>query len=217
MKIALFDLDQTLIAGDSDAGWGDYLVEQGIVDGETYGKQNQQFFADYKAGQLDIHAYLRFQLNVLSQHPVKQLQQWRADFVEQKIKPWVLDKGLQQIAHHQAQNAVTVIITSTNYFVAEPIAKLLNIPHLIATRPVLTDNAYTGDFEGIITFSTGKIKAFQQWQQQQGYQKAETWFYSDSHNDLPLLKHVDHPIVVDGDAQLLVTAQQKQWKIMSFR
>jgi HAD superfamily hydrolase (TIGR01490 family) len=154
---------------------------------------------------------------VLAQHPVEQLHRWRAAFVEQKIKPWLLPQGQTLIQQHQNAGAVVAIITATNFFVAEPIAQMMGVPHLIATRPRLEKGRYTGAFDGIPTFAHGKIQAFNHWLAGHQLMASETWFYSDSHNDLPLLQQVDHPIAVDPDPLLQQTAQQNSWPIISLR
>lgn len=217
MKLAIFDLDNTLLHGDSDYHWGAFLCERNLVDVDEYEQANVKFFDDYKAGQLDIDEYLRFALKPLTQHPVETLNQWRADFVKEKIEPIILDAGRKLIAEHKAQGHECMIITATNRFITEPIAQALGIDHLLATTPEMKDGRYTGNYVGEPTFQAGKILALEHWLERHEADLSTAWFYSDSHNDLPLLEKVSHPVVVDGDEILLEAAKKNGWKSISLR
>ncbi len=220
MALAIFDLDNTLIAGDSDHAWGEFLVERGIVDAESYRVANDKFYQDYLKGSLDIHEYLSFALRPLAKHPIAQLYAWRDDFFESKIKPIILPKGRALIASHLEQNDQLLIITATNRFVTEPIASALGVRHLIATEPEQLEEGFTGRVAGTPSFKDGKITRLNEWLAQQGLGPEAlrgAFFYSDSHNDLPLLKLVDNPIAVDPDEKLRHYCEQNQWPVQSLR
>ncbi|MGB5259177.1 MAG: HAD family hydrolase [Gammaproteobacteria bacterium] len=217
MGIALFDLDNTLIAGDSDYLWGCFLVEQGIVDGAEYEQSNQRFYDQYKIGELDIHAFLAFQLRPLAAHPMAQLQQWRAQYIEDKIQPILLPRAQDLIEHHRSQGDTLVIITATNRFITEPIAALYGIGHLLATEPELRDGRYTGGVTGTPCFQDGKVEVLEHWLGLHGESLAHSCFYSDSHNDLPLLSRVTQPTAVDPDEILQAHAEHHGWPVISLR
>ena len=218
MKLALFDLDNTLLAGDSDFEWAQYLIEHGVLDREVYEAQNQQFYDDYKAGTLDIHAFLNFQLKPLARHSRAQLDAWHRDYMARKVIPMVAPGTPALLARHCDHTCM--IITATNSFVTAPIAAHLGVPHLIATEPEQVAGSYTGGVAGLPSFKDGKVTRLHQWLAAQGKTWAdveESWFYSDSLNDLPLLKLVHHPVAVDPDATLRAHAEQAGWPIMSLR
>lgn len=217
MALAIFDLDNTLLAGDSDYLWGRYLAENHIVDPEVYHDTNLAFYHDYQAGKLDIDAFLRFVFQPLADNSMEDLLRWRADYLEQKIKPIILEKGLQLIAHHRAQGDVPLIITATNSFITTPIAELLGIRHLIATEPAFCNGRYTGEVHGVPSFQQGKVTRLGDWLQHHHYDLQGSFFYSDSHNDLPLLEQVETPVAVDPDDILKAVAEQRGWKILSLR
>lgn len=215
--LAIFDLDNTLITGDSDHAWGDFLIETGVVDAETHRKANNQFYQDYLDGTLDMQRYLEFSLQPLAEHPMAQLHQWREAFIERKILPLITQKSLQLLAEHRERGHYLLIITATNRFVTEPIARHLGVDDLIATDPELADGRYTGRVSGIPSFQAGKVTRLDQWLTAQGRIYPETWFYSDSHNDVPLLEKVNNPIAVDPDPTLEKLAQSRGWPIISLR
>ncbi len=217
MALAIFDLDNTLIAGDSDVLWGQFLGEHGHVDYTSHERENQRHFAAYKAGGLDIMAFLRFQLRILSEHDVGTLHRWREAFVEEKIKPVVLPRARALIEKHRAAGDIPVIITATNRFITAPIAELFGIEHLIATEPEFRDGRYTGDVSGIPSYAAGKVTRMREWAQVNGRDMSGSWFYSDSHNDLPLLREVSHPVAVDPDPRLETEARRLGWPIISLR
>ena len=217
MSLAIFDLDNTLIAGDSDHAWGEFLVEQGIVDAQVYKDANDRFYQDYLAGTLDIMEYLAFSLAPLAEHEPQQLQQWHQQFMQEKIEPILLDKAFEKLAWHKEQGHFILIITATNRFVTEPIAERLDVHELIAIEPEVIDGRYTGKVAGIPSFKEGKVTRLNKWLEDKDYDLADTWFYSDSHNDLPLLNLVGKPIAVDPDQQLKDTAEKNGWPVISFR
>ncbi|MBF0399863.1 MAG: HAD family hydrolase [Magnetococcales bacterium] len=217
MALALFDLDNTLLAGDSDYLWGVFLVSQNIVDATDYERQNKKFFSDYQAGNLDIQAYLKFQLEILAQHDRETLYRWRARFVAERIVPIVAPQARALLQWHRQRGDTLVIITATNHFVTSPIAELLEVSHLLATELELEQGRFSGRPAGIPCFREGKVQRLTQWMADNQTTLAGSWFYSDSHNDLPLLTQVSHPVAVDPDQRLAQTAQQAGWEILSLR
>ncbi|GAA3569399.1 MULTISPECIES: HAD family hydrolase [Marinobacter] len=217
MTLAIFDLDKTLLAGDSDHAWGEFLVEQGIVDAELYRRENDRFYQEYLSGQLDIEDYLSFALAPLAAHDMAQLQQWREQFLAEKIRPMMQTKATDLIDQHRNQGHTLMIITATNRFITEPVAGLLGIEHLIATDPELQDGRYTGRVAGTPSFRDGKVSRLNSWLDEHSANLEGAWFYSDSHNDLPLLRQVANPVAVDPDPELQRTAQQQGWPILSLR
>lgn len=212
----LFDLDNTLLAGDSDFEWAQFLIEQGVLDREVYEARNQRFYDDYKAGTLDIHAFLDFQLKPLSRHPRAQLADWHRDFMERKIRPLIRSAARALVERHR--NDLRVVITATNSFVTAPIAREFGIAELIATEPEERGGEFTGKVRGVPCFREGKVTQLEAWLAQRGSTLAtysESWFYSDSHNDLPLLERVTHPVAVDPDATLRVRAERVGWPVIS--
>ncbi len=217
MALAIFDLDNTLIAGDSDHTWGDYLVSLGVVDDTTFKATNDKFYQDYLRGELDILAYVRFVVEPLSRHPLEQLHAWRDQFLKDAIAPLLLVKATELLQKHRDQNDYLLIITATNRFVTEPIAELLGVDQLIATELEFKDGRYTGEVAGIPSYQDGKVTRLNEWLKDHPFDLNDAYFYSDSHNDIPLLEQVGHPVVVDGDEQLLNYAAEKHWPTMSLR
>ncbi len=216
MSLALFDLDETLLAGDSDYLWGQYLVEQGAVDRESYEHTNRQFYEQYKQGTLDIFEFCRFAFQPLRRHPLARLKQWRSEFVEQKIKPIMSPKGIAAIEHHRRAGDQLVIITSTNQFITQPIADLYQVDQLLATQPQMINGEYTGEVDAPC-FAHYKIDRLNEWLKSSGANLEGSYGYSDSHNDLPLLSAVEYPFAVDPDDTLRQHALQHDWQIISFR
>ena len=217
MALALFDLDNTLLAGDSDYLWGCFLVEKGMVDGRLYEEANDRFYSDYKDGTLDIHEFLNFALQPLADNDPALLQSLHDEYMEKHIRPIMTRRGRELIQQHQGQGDHTVVITATNSFVTGPIARAFGADDLIATEPEIIDGRYTGKVAGIPCFQHGKIEKLQAWLDQTGTGLDNSWFYSDSHNDLPLLEEVVHPVAVDPDDQLRAIAGERGWQITSFR
>ncbi len=217
MSLAIFDLDNTLINGDSDYLWGQFLVEQGIVDRARYESTNARFYDEYKRGNLNIEAFLQFALAPLAAHPLEKLYAWRSKYIEEKIKPILLPRAQTLIDRHKATGETLLMITATNRFVTEPIAGLYGISNLLATLPELINERFTGRFSGIPCFQDGKVHHLDQWLEKSGHSLQNSWFYSDSHNDLPLLNRVDNPVAVDPDETLRQIALNNDWPIISLR
>ncbi|MEE4376617.1 MAG: HAD family hydrolase [Candidatus Competibacteraceae bacterium] len=216
MSLALFDLDNTLLGGDSDYLWGQFLVAEGIV-APTYTLENQRYYQAYEAGTLDIADFLQFSLRVLADHDPGILHGWRTRFIETRIRPVLLPKAQALLQRHRDAGDTLLIITATNRFVTQPIADLLNVPHLLATEVEMQQDRYTGRFTGTPCFQEGKVQRLRTWLQQTGHTLENSWFYSDSHNDLPLLQQVTHPVAVNPDTILADTARTCGWPIISLR
>jgi len=216
-RLALFDLDNTLLAGDSDHGWGEFMVVQGLVDGADYGAKNDIFYQDYLAGNLDMAAYAEFALAPLTQYSVTELKTIHQKFMQTTVIPMIAPKTQALLKKHRDAGDVLVIITATNDFITAPIAQYLNIPHLIATPTECVDGRYTGKLSGSPCFKAGKIDKLNAWMALNDKTIEGACFYSDSHNDLPLLALVDEPIAVDPDATLEAHALANGWPVMSLR
>lgn len=217
MSLAIFDLDNTLIADDSDFLWGQFLVDRGIVDKVTYEAANAKFYEDYRNGTLDIVEFLNFSLQPLATHPAEQLYQWRAQFIEQIITPILLKPAQQLVDKHKARGDTLLVITATNRFITAPIVQLYGIDNLLATTPELINGQYTGKFTGVPCFREGKVTQLNEWLENSAHTLQDSWFYSDSHNDLPLLQLVDHAVAVDPDEKLMAFAKATNWDIISLR
>lgn len=217
MKLAIFDLDNTLLGGDSDHAWGEFLVEAGIVDGDFYKQTNDQFYQDYQAGQLDIHAYLEFALQPLAGRAHEELAEWHRQFMASKIDPIILDKGKALLDQHRSDGDYLLIITATNRFVTGPIAEVLGVDDIIATDPEMIDGLYTGKVLGTPSYREGKVERLNHWLADKKMSLSGSSFYSDSHNDLPLLQQVDKPVAVDPDDELKQYALNQDWPIISLR
>lgn len=215
MSVALFDLDNTLLEGDSDYQWGRFLVERKVVDATVYERENHRFFAQYEAGTLDIYEFARFAYRPLAECPLEQLFALRAQYIEERIRPLIRPKAVDLLSQHRDSGDILVIITSTNRFVTEPIAEELGVDDLIATDPEIKDGRYTGELAGIPCFQEGKVKRLQEWLKQTDHTLDDSWFYTDSHNDIPLLQHVSHPVVVDADRKLTEIALKRGWPSIS--
>jgi HAD superfamily hydrolase (TIGR01490 family) len=217
MALALFDLDNTLLADDSDFLWGCFLVDQGLVDKKLYDEANKRFYAEYKQGTLDIYEFLAFSLKPLTRFDKQLLDQLHRQFMDIHIRPIMTEKGIKQIARHKDQGDITVIITATNRFVTGPIADAFGVDDLIATDPEIIDGHYTGQVDGTPCYQQGKIVKLNQWLEKTHHDLVDSTFYSDSHNDIPLLESVTTPIAVDPDEQLKKIAMERNWEICSFR
>jgi len=217
VELAIFDLDNTLLKGDSDYLWGRFLVQRNMVDGEFYERENKRFYEEYKAGTLDIFEFLRFSLRPLAENDLATLSALRQEFIDTEIEPIILPQARQLIKEHRDQGRMLLIITATNRFVTEPIAERLGVENLIATEPEFKDGRYTGEVSGVPSFREGKVECLSTWLTQNGCNLASSWFYSDSHNDLPLLEMVTHPIAVDADDTLRQHAESKGWPVISLR
>lgn len=215
MSLAIFDLDKTLLSGDSDHAWGEFLVERGLVDGGTYQRENDRYYEAYKAGELDITDYLRFALRPLTEHGLAELQGWRQQFMHRKILPMITPAARALVSRHRDQGDTLVIITSTNDFIAAPIAAEFGVPHLIASQAELRAGRYTGRVVGIPCYRHGKVERLRAWMQKHDESLVDSWCYSDSHNDLPLLELVEHPVAVNPDEILRERAESLGWPILT--
>jgi HAD superfamily hydrolase (TIGR01490 family) len=217
LKLALFDLDNTLLDGDSDHAWAQFLIEEGILHAGEYHAKNEWFYERYKDGTLDIHEFLDFQLAPIARRPRAQLDAWHQEFMQRKVRPMILALAPELIARHF--DAATAIVTATNRFITAPIAAELGVPKLIATDIEEVDGMFTGKPRGTPTFREGKIERVNEWLAERGHTLGdyESWFYSDSLNDLPLLERVTHPVAVDPDATLRAHAVERGWPVISLR
>ena len=216
MNLALFDLDNTLLAGDSDFEWAQFLIEEGVLDREVYEARNQHFYDQYKAGTLDIREFLDFQLKPLARHTRDVLDAWHAQFMAKKIMPIIRDSARELVSRHA--NDARVLITATNSFVTAPIAREFGIETLIATDPEQREGQFTGGVTGVPCFREGKVRRLESWLAGQGRTLdsfERSWFYSDSLNDLPLLERVTDPVAVDPDDTLRAHAQKRGWPVIT--
>ena len=216
-KLALFDLDNTLLHGDSDYEWAQFLIDEGVLQADEYNARNDWFYERYKDGTLDIHEFLDFQLAPIARRPRAELDAWHARFMENRIRPIILAKAKELIAGHAG--ALTAIVTATNRFITQPIAAELGVDHLLATDIEEVEGVFTGKPRGTPNFREGKIARVDEWLATRGKRMAdyESWFYSDSLNDLPLLERVTHPVAVDPDPTLRATALERGWPVISLR
>jgi HAD superfamily hydrolase (TIGR01490 family) len=220
MRLALFDLDNTLLAGDSDYEWGQFLVDRGVLERAEYEEQNRAYYEQYVAGTLDIHEFLGFALRPLAAHPPADLARWHGEFMAARIRPMIGQPARALVRKHQQAGDLCAIITATNSFVTGPIAREFGVEHLIATEPESRDGRFTGRVAGIPCFREGKIKRLDEWLAGRGRRLgdfAESTLYSDSHNDLPLLERVSRPVAVDPDEKLAARAKERNWAIISLR
>ncbi len=217
MALAIFDLDNTLLRGDSDYEWGQFLIEMGAVDPATAANEHDRFYAEYLAGTLDIHEFLKFQLRPLAQHDRGTLEVWRREFLARHILPLITPAAKALVERHRLAGDTLLIVTATNRFITEPIADEFGISHLIATEPAERDGQFTGEVAGVPSYREGKITRLEDWLRDTGTNMDESWFYSDSHNDLPLLERVDHPVAVNPDATLAAHARTRGWTVLHLK
>jgi len=218
MDLVLFDLDNTLIAGDSDFEWAQFLIGKGILDRDLYEAKNLEFYEQYKAGTLDIDVFLDFQLQPLSRFPRSQLDLWQREFLSRHILPLVSDKARALVGGHLGRGALCAIVTATNSFVTAPLVRELGIAHLIATIPAQENGQFTGQPRGTPSFREGKVTRVTEWLEAMGLwwgSFERSWFYSDSQNDLPLLSRVSNPVAVDPDPTLRARAEASGWPVLS--
>ena len=218
MSLAIFDLDNTLIGGDSDHLWGEFLCDEGIItDRQSFQKKNDYFYQQYELGLLDIYAWAEFSFEILSHYSINELEAFHVKFMAQKIEPIFLEKAQDCINSHKKNGDTVLVITASNTFVTAPIVKRYGINHLIATEPEIVSGRYTGKVSGIPCFKSGKIENLMPWLERNSESLKDSTFYSDSHNDLPLLELVDNPVAVNADKILAKIAQTNGWDILNWR
>jgi HAD superfamily hydrolase (TIGR01490 family) len=220
MNLAIFDLDNTLLDGDSDYNWGIYLVKKGYLDEEEYKVKNQKFFEEYQHGKLDIFAFAEFQFQFLKNNTRKFLNDVRSDYIDEIIKPMVLKKAVDLVSQHKEAGDSLLIITATNSFITKPIGELFGIENLIGTDPEEHLGEFTGKVKGTPSFKEVKVTRLFDWLDARDFKLTDfekTFFYSDSHNDLALLEVVTNPVVVNGDKILLEKAQEKNWPTLNLK
>jgi HAD superfamily hydrolase (TIGR01490 family) len=217
MTLAIFDLDNTLLGGDSDHAWGEFLCQRGYVHAENHRAKNDAFYQDYCRGELDVYAYQRFALEPIKNKTVEEANIWHSQFMAGSIAPLWLPKAEALLEKHAQADEFLLIITATNRFVTAPIARKLRVHDLIATEPEIIDGCYTGEIIGTPCYQSGKVTRLQQWLEERGESLHGSCFYSDSHNDLPLLELVDRPVAVDPDDTLRRVAESRGWEIISLR
>jgi len=215
MSLAIFDLDNTLLRGDSDYEWGQYLVRNGHVDGEEYERANERYYREYQEGKLDIFEFLNFALRPLAANDMATLKTWRQEFMQERILPIITDGARALVDQHRQSGDTLLIITATNRFITEPIAREFGIDNLLATDPEIVDGRYTGRVAGTPCFQQGKVVRLDDWLRETGHALEGSCFYSDSHNDLPLLRMVEIPIAVNPDDELKAVAVKAGWKILA--
>ncbi len=220
-QLALFDLDHTLLPIDSDHEWGRFLVKTGVVDGQYYASENERFYNDYKAGRLDIFAFLAFALKPLSEHSREQLNTWHEAFMAEVIRPNIHPKAQDLVKKHQDQGDLCCVVTATNSFVTRPIVEAFGIQHLIATEPEIIGDQTTGRFSGkvagIPNFREGKVTRVENWLKEQNLSwdtLSESYFYSDSINDLPLMEKVSIARPTNPDDNLRKKALENGWPVL---
>lgn len=215
MGLVFFDLDHTLLNGDSDREWTRFLIDEGVINQETSNRVNEQFYADYAAGTLDIHAFARFAFAPLASQPIEKLELWRTQYLRERVEPMITHEARALVEKHRKAGDTLVMVTATNSFVTRPIADLFAIEHLIATEPRRKNNRYLAEIEGIPAFREGKVARLKQWlASRPELSKTDSWCYSDSHNDLPLLEFVNHPVAVNPDKNLAEIAVARGWPIL---
>jgi HAD superfamily hydrolase (TIGR01490 family) len=220
LNLALFDLDNTILAGDSDYNWSRFLIQEGYLDGAIHAEKNEKFYADYKAGTLDIFAFVEFQFKPLARNPRTVLNQLLKKYVEEVIKPMITEKARALVKRHQDEGDLIIVITATNSFITRPIAELFGIENLIGTDPEEKEGEFTGKVSGLPSFKEGKVTRLEAWLKGKNLSLAsfeKSYFYSDSHNDLPLMQKVTHPVAVDSDDILSEYAKSKGWPQISLR
>jgi HAD superfamily hydrolase (TIGR01490 family) len=217
VRLAIFDLDNTLIAGDSDHSWGEFLVQKNLVDAAVYAAANDRFYQQYKAATLDIQEYLTFSLAPLTRYSLDELAALHQEFMRDHIQPMMLPKAKALLQKHRAQGDYLLIITATNSFVTHPIAQYLGVDDILASDAEIVNGRYTGKGAGTPCFQAGKVTRLQAWLQARNYDLDDAYFYSDSINDLPLLEQVPNPVAVDADERLSQLAQARGWQQLSLR
>ena len=218
LELALFDLDDTLLSGDSDYQWAQFLIERGVLQRAEYEAKNDHFLRQYKDGRLDIHEFLEFQIAPLARQPREKLDEWHGEFMRTKVRQMIRPKAIELVQRHLSDKHLCAIVTSTNAFITAPIARAFGVDHLLATELEVRDGRFTGKPSGTPPFRQGKVTRLAEWLGGQGKTLASfsaSWFYSDSQNDLPLLERVTQPVAVDPDEILRREAGARGWRIIS--
>ncbi|MFA4985990.1 MAG: HAD family hydrolase [Candidatus Brocadiia bacterium] len=214
MTLAIFDLDETIIRGDTDALWGEYLIERGLLDRKEWQANFDRFMSDYLKGTLVIGEAIRYYASVIGKHPIPAMKRHAHEFARKIILPRTKPKVLAEISDHRRGGREIVIITATNSFLSRPVAAELGIKNLLCTDMEEIGGKPTGSIAGTPCFRNGKVARLRAWVAANGKTLDGSWFYSDSHNDLPLMELVARPVAVDPDAELRSVAQSRGWKIM---
>lgn len=215
MTLVIFDLDNTLLSGDSDFTWGEFLVKKKLVDEKSYKETNEKFYEQYKQGVLDIYEFCKFSFKPLAEHSMEELQELHNEFMEDVIRPMIGEKAKSLVEYHQQKGHVLLVITATNSFITRPIVEAFGIKNLLATEPKISNGRYVNVVEGTPCFHEGKVVRLMEWLEQEKLTLEGSVFYSDSYNDLPLMEKVDVPIAVDPDKKLELIAKQRGWKVIS--
>ncbi len=220
-KLAIFDLDNTLINTDSDHSWPQYLMKKGLVDIEYTQAQNDKFYRDYQQGCLDIDEFLAFHLAPLSRYSMEELDEMHREFCAEFIEPHITPMQRMLVDSHRDAGDELLVISSTNEFIISPICRLFGIDNIIGTQlEIGADGRYTGRYIGTPSLKEGKITRLHQWLEARGKQLSDyetVYFYSDSKNDLPLLRLVSEPVAVNPDAELAAEAHAKGWPVLNFK
>ncbi len=217
MQLALFDLDHTLLDGDCDDLWHRFLCQQGVLDDRRYAKQRARYSEEYRNGRLCVPEFYRFVLQPLAQNPLQNLLEWRQSFIAECVLPRITAAARALLTRHREAGHTLAIVTATNRFITEPVAAELGNPQLLATEPEFDGTRFTGRVLGVPCFREGKLTHLRAWLRKAQLSPQETWFYSDSHNDLPLLEFVDHPVAVNADTRLRHIAGQRGWPCLQMR
>ncbi|MBS0293566.1 MAG: HAD family phosphatase [Proteobacteria bacterium] len=216
-RLALFDLDHTLLPLDSDYEWGEFTIRIGWTDREEFGRRNKAFYDDYVAGRLDVHDYVRFATEAVRERGADAAAQAHAQFMREVIAPAIHEQALALLRRHRDAGDEVLIITATNEFITRPIAQALGVEQLLALELERDEGGWiTGDIRGVPTMREGKVRRMEQWLADRGlsWQDVDSTFYSDSMNDVPLLEKVSHPVATNPDPRLRALAQQRGWPIL---
>ena len=214
LTLALYDLDKTLLAGDSEHAWCEFLVDEGVLEGDDVQTENERLYGEYEAGTLDIHELVRFQMEPLVKHPPGDLRRWREGFMTSRVEPMITEAALALVEEHRDAGHDLAIVTASNSFVSRPIADRFGVSTLLAVELEHHEHRFTGRVLGTPTFREGKVTRVVQWTRETGRPLDGSYFYSDSHNDLPLLELVDNPVAVDPDPVLSVHAEARGWPVL---
>lgn len=216
MRLALFDLDHTLLPIDSADTWSHHVVRRGGLDADAYGARIRHFAQTYQAGTFDVEGYVRFQMELLARFPRASLDAWHAEFMDQFVRPHLRREARDLVERHRRQGDELALVTGTNAYVVTPIAREFDIEHVLAVEPEVAGGEFTGGYVGTHTYQAGKVRKVEEWLGRRGldWGNVRTVFYSDSINDLPLLERVTEPVVTNGDARLAAIARARGWEML---